>query len=39
MIFETPDLVPMPQQVAATLAAVKTILAEYRQLQAYAADL
>jgi predicted deacylase len=39
MIFETPDLAPMPQQVAATLAAVKTILAEYRHLQAYAADL
>jgi hypothetical protein len=29
----------MPQQVRATVAAVKSILAEYRELQAYAANL
>jgi hypothetical protein len=29
----------MPQQVKATVAAVKRILAEYRELQAYAANL
>lgn len=39
IVFETPALAPMPQQVSATVAAVKKILAEYRQLQAYAANL
>ncbi len=39
IVFETPALAPMHQQVSATVAAVKTILAEYRQLQAYAANL
>ncbi len=39
IVFETPALAPLAQQVTATLEAVKTILAEYRQLQAYAADL
>lgn len=39
IVFETPALAPMPQQVAATVAAVKRILAEYRELQAYAANL
>jgi predicted deacylase len=39
IVFETPALAPMDQQVRATVAAVKSILAEYRQLQAYAADL
>jgi len=32
-------LVPMDAQVKATVAAVKRILAEYRELQAYAANL
>lgn len=39
IVFETPALTPLPKQVQATVAAVKTILAEYRQLQAYAANL
>ncbi|MBL9114188.1 MAG: succinylglutamate desuccinylase/aspartoacylase family protein [Verrucomicrobiaceae bacterium] len=39
IVFETPALAPIPQQVTATVEAVKTILAEYRKLQAYAADL
>ena len=39
IVFETPALAPMRQQVQATVAAVKTILAEYRQLQAYAPNL
>lgn len=39
IVFETPALAPMNAQVLATVAAVKTILAEYRQLQAYAANL
>lgn len=39
IVFETPALSPMFKQVQATVAAVKTILAEYRQLQAYAANL
>ena len=39
IVFETPALAPLEQQVAATIEAVKTILTEYRQLQAYAADL
>ncbi len=39
IVFETPALAPMSQQVKASVAAVKSILAEYRQLQAYAANL
>ncbi len=39
IVFETPAYAPMHQQVSATVAAVKSILAEYRQLQAYAANL
>lgn len=39
IVFETPALAPMGQQVQATVAAVKRILAEYRELQAYAANL
>ncbi len=39
IVFETPALAMMPQQVAATVAAVKTMLAEYRELQAFAANL
>jgi predicted deacylase len=39
IVFETPALAPLDQQVTATIEAVKTILAEYRKLQAYAADL
>lgn len=39
IVFETPALAPLPLQVNATVAAVKTILAEYRELQAYAANL
>lgn len=39
IVFETPALAPVPQQVKATVAAVKRILAEYRELQAYAANL
>ena len=39
VVFETPGRAPLPQQVLATVKAVKTILAEYRQLQAYAANL
>jgi protein MpaA len=39
IVFETPALAPLEQQVAATVAAVKTMLAAYRQLQAYAANL
>jgi len=39
IVFETPALAPMPAQVQATVAAVKRILAEYRELQAYAANL
>lgn len=39
IVFETPALAPLQQQVEATVAAVKRMLAEYRQLQAYAADL
>lgn len=39
IVFETPALAPMPQQVAATVKAVKTILARYRRLQAYAPNL
>ena len=39
IVFETPALAPMSLQVKATIAAVKRILAEYRELQAYAANL
>lgn len=39
IVFETPALAPMQDQVTATLVALKTILAEYRLLQAFAADL
>lgn len=39
IVFETPALAPMDLQVQATVAAVKRILAEYRGLQAYAANL
>lgn len=39
IVFETPALAPLDLQVRATTIAVKTILAEYRQLQAYAANL
>lgn len=39
IVFETPSLAPMNLQVGATVAAVKSILANYRQLQAYAANL
>ncbi len=39
IVFETPSLAPMPQQVAASVIAVKTILARYRQLQSYAPNL
>lgn len=39
IVFETPALAPLDQQVNATVAAVKTMLAEYRLLQSYAANL
>lgn len=39
IVFETPALAPLPQQVAATVSAVKSILARYRELQAYAPNL
>lgn len=39
IVFETPGFAPLHQQVDATVAAVKTILAEYRLLQAYAPNL
>lgn len=39
IVFETPSLAPMDLQVGATVSAVKSILANYRQLQAYAANL
>jgi protein MpaA len=39
IVFETPALAPLAMQVAATVAAVKTMLAEYRQLQTFAANL
>jgi protein MpaA len=39
IVFETPALAPMGAQVMATVVAVKKILAEYRELQAYAANL
>ena len=39
IVFETPGRAPMDLQVAASVAAVKAILAGYRQLQAYSANL
>jgi len=39
IIFETPGRAPMDQQITASVLAVKSILAEYRQLISYAADL
>jgi hypothetical protein len=39
IVFETPALAPLPHQVAATVAAVKSILAGYRSLQAFAPNL
>ncbi len=39
IVFETPALAPMEAQVKASVIAVQTILAEFRQLQAYAANL
>lgn len=39
IVFETPGMTSMPSQVAASVAAVKAILAGYRQLQAYSANL
>jgi protein MpaA len=39
IVFETPALAPLAQQVEATVAAVQRMLAEYRLLQAYAANL
>jgi len=39
IVFETPSLTPMHLQVNATVAAVKSILAGYRLLQAYAPNL
>lgn len=39
IVFETPDYARMDLQVEASVIAVKTILAEYRTLQAFAANL
>jgi protein MpaA len=39
IVFETPDYVRMELQVQASVIAVKSILAEYRQLQSFAANL
>jgi murein peptide amidase A len=39
IVFETPALAPLDAQVNATVAAVKRILLEYRELQAFAANL
>jgi len=39
VVFETPALAPMDQQVKATVIAVKTMLVKYRELQAYAPNL
>jgi protein MpaA len=39
IVFKTPALAPMDAQVNATVATVKRILAEYHELQAYAANL
>jgi len=39
IVFETPALAPLDAQVKATVLAVKAMLAEYLELQAYAANL
>lgn len=39
IVFETPALAPMNLQVDATVTAVRTMLAQYRELQAYAPNL
>ena len=39
IVFETPALAPMSQQVQATVAAIRAILSGYRQLQAHAPNL
>ncbi len=39
IVFETPALAPLNQQVAASVSAVKSILQRYRELQAYAPNL
>lgn len=39
IVFETPALANLDRQVEATVVAVQTILAEYRQLMAFAANL
>lgn len=39
IVFEVPDFVRMDLQVEASVIAVKTILSEYRRLQAFAANL
>lgn len=39
IVFETPSRAPLPLQVQAAVIAVKTVLAEYRKLQAFAANL
>ena len=39
IVFETPALAPMDRQVEATVIAVKSMLAEYRQLISYAANI
>ena len=39
IVFETPALAPMNEQVKATVLAVRSILAGYRQLQAFAPNL
>ena len=39
IVFETPGLAPMEKQVESTVIAVKTILAEFRLLQAYAPNI
>lgn len=39
IVFETPAHAPLPLQVEASVLAVKSILAEYRELQAFAANL
>jgi predicted deacylase len=39
IIFETPQLAPAEKQVAASVAAILTVLAEYRKFISFAADL
>jgi protein MpaA len=39
IIFETPQLAPMEQQVGALVVALRTILREYRRLIAFAANI